>query len=92
MNLKTLLTIGTMTLAAGLLPAGVGAAPSTPPAPAIPLNASAFANGSVAQVAEVAIVRRRHRRGYYGHRHGRVVRRVYVDRYGRRHVVVRRVY
>ena len=86
MKLKTLFTVGLMTLAAGLLPAGLEAAT---PAPAV--NASAFATGSAVQLAPVVVVERRRRRGYYNRR-GRVVRRVYVDRYGRRRVVVRRVY
>ena len=87
MKLKTLLTVGLMTLAAGLLPAGLEAAT---PVPAV--NASAFVAGSAVQLAPVVVVERRRRRGYYGNRRSRTVRRVYVDRYGRRRVVVRRVY
>lgn len=88
MNLKTLLTVGMMTLAAGLLPAGAEAAAPIATA-SVPVNASAFAAGSTVQLAPVVVVERR--RGYRRNR-GRVVRRVYVDRRGRRHVVVRRVY
>ena len=86
MKLKTLLTVGLLTLAAGLVPAGLEAA--TPAAPAV--NANAFTAGSAVQLAPVVVVERRHRRHY--HNRGRVVRRVYVDRRGRRHVEVRRVY
>ena len=85
MNLKTLLTVGMMTLAAGLLPAGAEAALVAAPAPAVPMNAAAFAEGSSVQVAPVVVVRnrnRRHyRRGYYGNRrHYRQNRRVIIRR------------
>lgn len=101
MTLKTLLTVGLMTLAAGLLPAGVQAtAAPAPTAAAVPLNAAAFADGSAAHVAQTIVVRRN--RGYYGDRrgyYGRPYRRGYYGRPYRstyyrpyRGRVVRRVY
>ena len=75
MKLKTLLTVGMMTLAAGLMPEGVEAAPVAVPT-AVPVNAAAFAPGAVVQVAPVVVVERRRRQ----HRRRRVVYRRGVRR------------